>query len=280
MRYTPVKAEVAFPALRNSYKLAPVKNPRTTLVTGAGRGIGKAIAIALGRAGYRVGLGSRTKTAVDAVAAEIRKAGGEAFAVLLDVTNPVILETALGEVRTKFGPIEILVNNAGTAKSAPILKTDLELWNELLTVNLTGTFLCTRAVLPGMLERGWGRIVNIASTAAKAGGAYISAYSASKHGVLGFTRSVALEVADKGVTVNAVCPGYVNTPLTDQNIRNIVAKTGRTEAQAREQILAMNPMNRLIEPEEVAQLALFLCSEEAAAINGQAINLDGGRLSL
>jgi len=249
---------------------------RTALVTGGGRGIGRAIAIGLARGGAAVAVAARTRSEIETVAAEIAALGGRAAAFSCDVTRREDVERTVAAVEAALGPIDVLVNNAGTAESAPLAKTDEAMWNRILATNLTSTYLCTRAVLPGMVERGRGRVVNVASVAGKVGGAYISAYAASKHGVLGFTRSVALEVARSGVTVNAVCPGYVNTPLTERSIRNVVERTGRTPEEARAAFASKSPQNRFVEPEEVAALVLFLCSEEAAGIHGQSINLDGG----
>jgi NAD(P)-dependent dehydrogenase (short-subunit alcohol dehydrogenase family) len=175
-----------------------------------------------------------------------------------------------------LGAVDILVNNAGMARSAPVKAQSLAEWNRIMAVNSTGTFLCTQAFLPGMIERGWGRVVNIASVAGKLGAPYIGAYAASKHAVLGFTRSLAMEVATRGVTANAVCPGYVDTAMTDYSISNIVDKTGATAAEARRRLEAMSPQRRLIEPEEVAYLVACLCDPRARGINGQAIVLDGG----
>jgi NAD(P)-dependent dehydrogenase (short-subunit alcohol dehydrogenase family) len=180
------------------------------------------------------------------------------------------LNTAFGR-----GP-DILVNNAGIAESATLGKTDDELWRRHQSINLDGTFYCMRAALPQMMERGWGRIINIASIAGKTGAPYIAAYSASKHGVLGLTRSVALEVASKGITVNAICPGYVDTEMTTRGVENITKKTSLTKDQALDSIKKMSPQNRLVTAEEVAALALLLASEDGRGINGQAINVDGG----
>jgi NAD(P)-dependent dehydrogenase (short-subunit alcohol dehydrogenase family) len=180
-------------------------------------------------------------------------------------------------VRERFGGgPDILVNNAGVAESAPLTKTPDEMWRRHIEINLSGTFYCTRAALPAMIERGWGRVINVASVAGKTGAPYIAAYSASKHGVLGLTRSAALEVATKGVTVNAICPGYVDTDMTTRALENIEATTGRSAAQSLEAIRNTSPQRRLIEPEEVAALALLLASHEGRGINGQAINVDGG----
>jgi len=181
---------------------------------------------------------------------------------------------AVGE--TFGGGVDILVNNAGIAESAPFVKTDDELWQRHLAVNLSGTFYCTRAALPAMLARGWGRVINVASIAGKTGAPYVAAYAASKHGVLGLTRSVALEVATKGVTVNAICPGYVDTDMTTRALERIEATTGRSAADALAAIKRMSPQQRLVTPEEVAAVALLLASDEGRGINGQAINVDGG----
>jgi NAD(P)-dependent dehydrogenase (short-subunit alcohol dehydrogenase family) len=176
--------------------------------------------------------------------------------------------------------VTVLVNNAGQALSQPFAKTDLQLWQHMLNVNLTGTYLCIQAALPDLLaESAKGhaaRIVNIASTAGLKGFAYVSAYAAAKHGVIGLTRSLALELARKGVTVNAVCPGFTETDIVRESLANIVAKTGQTEAQARDALVAHNPQKKMIQPDEVAQAVMWLCSEAAASVNGQSIAVDGG----
>ncbi len=251
---------------------------RTAVVTGGGRGIGAEVARALAAAGARVAVSARTAAEIDSVAAEIRSAGREAVAVPCDVTAADAVR-ALREAATKaLGPIDILVNNAGAASSALLVKTTLEEWNRLFAINATGTFLCTREMLPGMIERGWGRVVNVASVAGRTAMPYISAYAASKHAVVGLTRAVAAEVAAKGVTVNAICPGYVDTPMTDASIVNIVEKTRLTESEARANLERSSPQGRLMEPAEVAYLAVALCDPLAGGINGQAIVLDGGML--
>ena len=249
---------------------------RIALITGGGRGIGRAIALAFARNGARVVLAARTAQQVEETAAEI---GNEAIAlpVVCDVSDVDSVQLMFARVSVKFGRgPDILVNNAGIAESAPLAKTDDDLWQRHLAINLSGTFYCTRAAVPAMLERGWGRVINVASIAGKTGAPYISAYSASKHGVLGLTRSIALEVAAKGITVNAICPGYVDTDMTTRGVENVTAKTGRSADQALEAIKKMSPQNRLITVEEIAALALLLASEEGRGINGQAINIDGG----
>lgn len=251
---------------------------RIALITGGGRGIGRAIALAFAREGAQVALAARTAEQVEQVADEITKeVGVPALPVVCDVSDLESVRRMFANVEDKFARRpDILVNNAGIAESAALTKTDDDLWQRHLAINLSGTFYCMRAALPSMLEKGWGRVINIASIAGKTGAPYISAYSASKHGVLGLTRSVALEVATKGITVNAICPGYVDTEMTTRGIANITSKTGHSAADALEAIRRMNPQNRLIAPEEVAALTLLLASEEGRGINGQAINVDGG----
>jgi len=175
------------------------------------------------------------------------------------------------------GP-DILVNNAGIAESATLVNTDDELWHRHLNTNLSGTFYCTRAALPSMIQERWGRIINVASIAGKTGAPYISAYAASKHGVLGLTRSVAHEVATVGITANAICPGYVDTEMVSRGIEKIKSRTGRSEEEALETLKNMSPQHRLVTVEEVAAIALLLASDEGRGINGQAINVDGGSL--
>ena len=251
---------------------------RIALITGGGRGIGRAIALEFAREGAQIAVAARTLKQVEQVASEIgEQFSTRALPVVCDVSDPRSVEKIFATVNQAFGRgPDILVNNAGIAESAPLTKTDNELWQRHLAINLNGTFYCTRAALPQMIEGGWGRIINIASIAGKIGAPYIAAYSASKHGVLGLTRSAALEVAAKGISVNAICPGYVDTEMTTRGIENITKKTGLSANQAMESLKKMSPQNRIIEPEEVAALALLLASEEGRGINGQAINVDGG----
>lgn len=252
---------------------------RTAFITGGGRGIGRAVAFAFAREGARVFVVARTASEVGRVAEEIQAECGAQSASngVCDVADSGSVARAFNEAREFFGRgADVLVNNAGIAESAKVWDATDEFWQRHIAVNLSGTFYCMREALPFMVERGWGRVVNVASVAGKTGAPYVSAYTASKHGVLGLTRSAALEVATRGVTVNAICPGYVDTDMTAHAVENIQAKTGRTADAALEAIKRMSPQQRLITPEEVAALALLLASEDGRGINGQAINVDGG----
>ena len=246
---------------------------RTAIVTGGGRGIGRAIALDLAAAGVKVALASRTRAETDATA---REAGQGAVALTADVADPASVKTLFRDARAALGDIDILVNAAGVAPSAPLVRTTDEQWRQALEVNLSGPFYCLREALPSMTARGWGRVVNVASIAGKAGIPYIAAYAASKHGLLGLTKVAALECAARGVTVNAVCPGYVDTPMTDESIRRVMEKTGLPAADVRKRLEDSSPQGRLYTAAEVSALVLFLCGDAAAGINGQALSIDGG----
>ncbi len=249
---------------------------RKAVVTGGGRGIGAAVATELAREGCEVVVAARTLPQLEEVVEVITSEGGKAYAVECDVTDPDSVASLAMRSKELMGSVHILVNNAGIASSAPLRNLSLKEWNRILSVNTTGTYLCTQAMLPEMVAQKWGRVLNVASVAGQVGGKYISAYSSSKHAVIGFTRCIALEVAPKGVTVNAVCPSYVDTPLTDETVERIKEKTGLSEEGAVASLTAVNPQNRLIEPDEVAYLVVSLCDHRARGINGQAISIDGG----
>jgi NAD(P)-dependent dehydrogenase (short-subunit alcohol dehydrogenase family) len=241
------------------------------LVTGAGRGIGRAVAIDLSGRGYRVALTSRSLVDLEQTA---KRCAGETLIAPADLTGPGAVDQVFSEVEDAWAPVDVLVANAGAGVSARVHKTTDEDWQRMLDLNLTAPFRCVRRALPSMLDAGRGRIVVVASVAAKVGEPYIAAYTASKHGVLGLVRSAAAEVARSGVTVNAVCPGYVDTPMTDATVAGIVARTGRSEAEARQILADKQPNGRLVTVEEVAA-AVWLCVDNAS-INGQGINVDGG----
>jgi NAD(P)-dependent dehydrogenase (short-subunit alcohol dehydrogenase family) len=243
-------------------------------ITGGGSGIGAAVARRLAADGCKVTVAGRDLLKLEAVA----NGFSDAVPVICDVTDEDSVERAVAEATERHGPISILVNNAGVAPSAPLLKTSRAEFDRVIATNLTGAFLCARAVLPGMLAEGFGRIVTVASTASLKGYAYVSAYVAAKHGVLGLTRSLALEVAAKGVTVNAVCPGFTDTDIVAHAVETIVAKTGRSAEDARAELARANPQGRLLQPEEVAATVAWLCRPESGGINGAAIPISGGEV--
>ena len=258
-------------------KVSPMEfSEQRAVVTGGGRGIGTAIAHALAAEGAAVVVAARSTGEIEATAAALREAGHRAWSVACDVTDPQEVEALRHQAQEKLGGVDVLVNNAGIASSAPLKAIGLEDWNRIFAVNVTGTFRCTQAFLRAMVERGWGRVVNVASVAGKIGAPYISAYAASKHAVVGFTRSVAAEVALTGVTVNAVCPGYVETAMTVETVERIVRKTGLTAEKARASLEGVSPQGRVFEADEVAYQVLCLCDPRARGVTGQAVVLDGG----
>ena len=246
---------------------------RHALITGAGTGIGEAISRQLHREGHAVTLLGRRSEPLEALS---RALGKQSFAVTGDVTDRGEIESAFKAATAQFGDVEILVNCAGMAPTAPFHRVDFADWQRTMDVNVNGVFHCTQLALESMLENNWGRVVNIASVASLRGFPYVSGYCASKHAVLGMTRALALEVATQGITVNAVCPGYVDTDIVRNAIAGIVSKTGRTEADAVQHFTESNPQGRLVEVTEVASAVSWLCSEGAASVTGQAIAIDGG----
>lgn len=243
---------------------------RHVVITGGGRGIGAEIARRFAAQGDRITVMSRTREEVEKIADEVK-----GYGVRCDVGEPASVEAAF----MAAGPVDVLINCAGVARSSPVLKTDVRVWEEHLKVNLTGAFLCSLKVLPGMANRGKGRIINVASVAGIKGYPYLAAYCASKHGLVGLTRALAAEYADKGVTVNAVCPGYVEGSLVNGAIANIVDKTGRSADEVRAELENRNPQGRFLEVSEVAATCLFLASDEAKGINGQALSICGGEVN-
>jgi len=247
---------------------------RHAVVTGASRGIGAAVAVTLARAGARVSLLGRDLTGLRRIASDIGS-DDRAVPLAVDVTDPSAVTHTFVSARERFGPVHILVNNAGQAASAKFTDTSERLWHEIFATNVTGTFLCTREAVPDMLAADFGRIVNVASTAGLRGAPFISAYASSKHAVVGLTRSLALEFAPRHITVNAVCPGFVDTDIVTRATRDIAVKTGRSDSEARAALAALNPQKRLLEPQEVATAVLWLCGPGAETISGQTIVLGG-----
>jgi len=244
---------------------------RTCLVTGAGRGIGAAVAARLSGDGHRVALLGRNAPALDRVRDGLP---GPALSLAADVTDPSAVEAALARLEAEWGPVEVLVSNAGAGTAAPLVDTTDDDWSRMLELNLTAPFRLVRRTLPGMTAQGWGRIVVVASVVAKRGEAQVAAYTAAKHGVLGLVRAAAAEVARTGVTVNAVCPGYVDTPMTDATVAALAARSGRSLDEARAVLARRQPIGRLVDPEEVAEAVAFCLVN--GAVTGQGINVDGG----
>ena len=252
---------------------------RHAFISGASRGIGASIANELAQSGFKLTLTGRNLKDLEDQAKTLSKLTS-VQAITLDLENPESVQSAVNQAIANFGAVNILINNAGQAISQPFIKTDLSLWKKMVDINLTGTYLCIAACLPSMLEAAKngesGRIINIASTAGLIGYPYVSAYTAAKHGVVGLTKSLALELASKNITVNAVCPGYTETDIVRDAINNIVSKTGKSEAEAKAALAASNPQGRLVQPIEVAQTVSWLCASHSGSINGQTIAIDGG----
>ncbi|WP_230530846.1 SDR family NAD(P)-dependent oxidoreductase [Microvirga roseola] len=247
---------------------------RHALVTGGGRGIGRAVAASLVKAGATVTIVGRKPASLD----EALNAGDAHAAVMADVTDMAAVQAAVHEAVERYGPIDLMIANAGAAVSAPFLKSGPEVFRNMLDVNLLGVTNVVQAVLGSMSERGFGRIVAVASTAGLKGYPYVSAYCASKHAVIGFVKALALETAKTGVTVNAVCPGFTDTDLVAESLRTIMAKTGRSREEALSELTRHNPQGRLIDPAEIANTVLWLCGEQARSVTGQAIVVAGGEI--
>ena len=249
---------------------------RHAVVTGGARGIGRAIAEALAAQGAVVTLVGRDAVSLDAAATAI---GGAVGFERADVVDAAAVHEAFDRAAARHGPVSILINNAGQAESAPLHRTDEAMWQRMIAVNLTGTYHCIHSVLPSMLAAGFGRIINIASSAGQVGYPYVAAYCAAKHGVIGLTRALALETAARGITVNAVCPGYTDTAIVRDAVRNISAKTGRSEEDALASLVRSNPQGRLVQPAEVANAVTWLCLPGSESVTGQSIAVSGGEVT-
>ncbi|MCG3135034.1 MAG: 3-oxoacyl-[acyl-carrier-protein] reductase FabG [Planctomycetes bacterium] len=250
--------------------------PCTALVTGASRGIGRAVALRLAGDGFRIAAAARDVDRLEAVVAEIRAAGGSAEAVRMDVADEASVRAGVARAASLLGAPRVVVNNAGVATAVPFADLTAEQWAQTFAVNVTGPFLVTRECLPAMVAAGWGRVVSVGSTASLQGYPRTAHYVASKHALLGMTRALALEVATRGVTVNCVCPGYVDTELTATSIERMAATTGKTREEVRRMIESASPQRRLIAPDEVAAAVAWLCTDAARGVNGQAVAVNGG----
>jgi NAD(P)-dependent dehydrogenase (short-subunit alcohol dehydrogenase family) len=246
------------------------------LVTGGSGGLGRALARAFARQGSRVVIAARSEAKLKEAAEEIGGEGGQVLALPCDVAEKKQVEELAAAIRQRWGAVQILINNAGVARAASFLETTDAMWDEILRTNLTGTFYCCKVFLPGMIEAKWGRIINIGSTTSKVGYSHVAAYVSSKHGLLGLTRALALETARMGITVNAICPGYLDDELTHANAQRMAEKTGKSVEQILASFASTAPQRRLIDPDEVAGLALLLASEKLGGMTGQAISVDGG----
>jgi NAD(P)-dependent dehydrogenase (short-subunit alcohol dehydrogenase family) len=249
---------------------------RIVLITGGSGGLGRALSLVFSTQGHRVVITARNQENLNATAEQIAMNGGQVLALPCDVTVREQVKSLGEQIGNRWGTVEILINNAGIARAVSFVDTPDELWDETLETNLTGAYNCCKIFVPGMIQAKWGRIINIASTTAKVGYSHVTAYTASKHGLLGLTRSVALETARQGITVNAICPGYIDDERTEENAKVFAEKTGKTVDEVLRLFAASAPQNRLIAPEEVASLALLMASEKLAGMTGQAIIVDGG----
>ena len=249
---------------------------KRAVVTGAGRGIGRSIALALAEAGADVAVTARSANELEALVAQIQGMGRKSLAITCDVTEVAQVQTMAQSFLEALGGIDILVNNAGNAGSHKFATHPDELWHRMLNINLNSVYYVSKAFVPTLIQQRGGRIINVASIASRVGGSYIAAYTAAKHGVLGLTRALAAELLPYNITVNAICPGYVNTPMTDSSVQNIAARTGMPSEQARQALEKTSPQQRLMEPEEIAAIAVFLAQASSRGITGQAINIDGG----
>jgi NAD(P)-dependent dehydrogenase (short-subunit alcohol dehydrogenase family) len=252
---------------------------RRALVTGASRDIGRSVSVELGARGLPLVLSSRSEDGLAETASLVRQAGGEAVSLACDLADRSQSTALVPRAAETGGPIDVLVHVAGVAPSAKIADVDDASWDLALELNATAAFVLSRAALPHMIARQWGRIVMVASTAGRVGYPYTAAYTASKHALVGLTRALAVEVARHGVTVNAACPGFTDTAIVDDAVRNIAERTGVTDEEARRRLAAMSPQQRLIRPAEVARLVAYLVSDESGGLNGQAINIDGGAVT-